>query len=167
MPTIPTKTTLLIDLLALLIVGYLAYRQFREKRAQVSRLWITPALALLFSYTSIQGDLFDTALSPAIIGGAFVVGAVVGALRGMTTKLTVDAPNAAIVVKGTPVSVALWVALLAVKGVADLALEGTGKASTPAGVAAGLVTATLLSFSLGALVATQVYYYWRYALAVA
>ena len=60
---------------------------------------------------------------------------------------------------------ALWLALLAVKGIADVALVGLGKEATTAGIATGLITATLLSFSLAAIIATRVYYYWRYSLA--
>jgi hypothetical protein len=155
-----------LDILAIIIVGYIAVRQFREKRMRVSRLWVLPALALLFSYTGIQADLFDTAFSPAIIGAAFVIGLLVGGLRGAATKLTVDTTKQAVTVKGTLVSVALWLALLAAKGVADSVLAASGSADTVAGVAATLVTAALLSFSLGAVIATRVYYYWRYALSV-
>ncbi len=165
MPSIPTQETVLLDLIALIVVGYLAFRQFRESESRVGRLWVLPALALLFSYTSIQHDLFDTAWSPAIIAAGFVVGLVVGAVRGATTKLTVDPGAGVIRVQGTPVSVALWLALLAVKGIADVALASLGKENTAAGVATGLITATLLSFSLGAIIATRVYFYWRYSLA--
>lgn len=167
MPSIPTQETVLLDLIALIVVGYLAFRQFREKQSRVSRLWVLPALALLFSYTSIQHDLFDTALSPAIIGAGFVVGLIVGGVRGAATKLKVDTTAGSITVQGTAVSVALWLALLAVKGIADVALAGLGSEHTTAGVATGLVTATLLAFSLGAIIATRVYYYWRYSLAAA
>jgi hypothetical protein len=165
MPSIPTQETVLLDLIALLIVGYLAFRQFREKQTRVGRLWVLPALALLFSYTSIQHDLFDTAWSPAIIAAGFVVGLAAGAVRGAVTKLTVDPAAGVIRVTGTPLSVALWLLLLAVKGIADVALVGLGKQNTLAGVATGLITATLLSFSLAAIIAARVYYYWRYSLA--
>lgn len=167
MPSIPTQETVLLDLVALIVVGYLAFQQFREKQSRVSRLWVLPALALLFSYTSIQHDLFDTRWSPEIIGAGFVVGLVVGGVRGAATRLSVDTTAGLIAVKGTVVSVALWLALLAVKGIADVALAGLGTEQTKAGVATGLVTATLLSFSLGAIIATRVYYYWRYSLAAA
>jgi hypothetical protein len=159
--------TVPLDILAIVIVGYIAMRQFREKRMQVSRLWVLPALTLLFSYAGIQGDLFDTAFSPAIIGAAFLIGLVVGGIRGAATKLTIDAIKQTITVKGTFISVALWLALLGVKGVADFVLSASGKTDTVAGVATTLVTAALLAFSLGAVIATRVYYYWRYALAIA
>src|SRR5487761_2035284 len=112
MPSIPTQETVMLDLIALIVVGFLAFRQFREKQARVGRLWVLPALALMFSYTSIEHDLFDTRWSPAIIAVGFVVGLLVG---------------------------------------------GMGAAATTAGLATGLVTATLLSFSLGAIIATRVY----------
>lgn len=158
--------SVLLDILAIVIVGYIALRQFREKRMRVSRLWVLPALTLLFSYTGIQGDLFDTAFSPTIIGAAFVIGLGVGGLRGALTKLSVDPGSETVTVKGTLVSVALWLALLGVKGVADFVLAASGKADSFAGLAASLVTAALLAFSLGAVIATRVYYYWRYALSI-
>ena len=167
MPSIPTQETVMLDLIALIVVGFLAFRQFREKQARVGRLWVLPALALMFSYTSIEHDLFDTRWSPAMIAVGFVVGLLVGGIRGAATRLTVDPDAGLISVKGTAVSVTLWLALLAVKGIADVALAGMGAAATTAGIATGLVTATLLSFSLGAIIATRVYYYWRYSLAAA
>src|SRR5487761_1928992 len=167
MPSIPTQETVMLDLIALIVVGFLAFRQFREKQARVGRLWVLPALALLFSYTSIEHDLFDTRWSPAISAVGVVVGRLVGGIRGAATRMTVDPDAGLISVKGTAVSVTLWLALLAVKGIADVALAGMGAAATTAGIATGLVTATLLSFSLGAIIATRVYYYWRYSLAAA
>lgn len=157
----------LLDLVALAIVGYLAARQFRVKQLRVSRLWVLPALALLFTYTGIQGDLFDTQYSPAIIGVAFVIGLALGAVRGAATKLTIDAKTQSVIVQGTLLSVVLWVVTLAIKGVADLAVAATGAASSAVGLTTALATAALLALSLGAVIATRVYYYWRYALAVA
>lgn len=167
MPSIPTQETVMLDAIALIVVGYLAFRQFRAKQTRVSRLWVLPALTLLFSYTSIQHDLFDTVWSPTIIGAAFGVGLVLGGIRGAFTKLTIDTKAEALTVQGTIVSVLLWLALLAVKGLADVALAGTGQETTAAGLATGLVTAALLAFSLGAIIATRVYFYWRYSWAVA
>lgn len=157
--------TVLLDIVAIVIVGYIAWRQFREKRLRVSRLWILPALTLLVSYAGIQGDLFDTAYSPAIIGAAFIIGLIVGGVRGAATKLSVDVAAQTVTVKGTFISVALWLALLATKGIADFVLAASGAAETVAGVTATLATATLLAFALGGVVATRVYFYWRYALA--
>ena len=165
MPSIPTQQTVLLDAIALIVVGFLAFRQFREKQTRVGRLWVLPALALLFSYASIQHDLFDTVWSPAIIAAGFVLGLVAGAIRGALTKLTVDPSAGVIRVKGTPLSVALWLLLIGVKGIADFALVGLGKERTMAGVATGLITATLLAFSLAAVIAARAYYYWRYSLA--
>lgn len=158
--------TVLLDIIAIVVVGYIAILQFRAKQLRVSRLWVMPALTLLFTYTGIQGDLFDTAFSPEIIGAAFVIGLAIGAIRGAATKLTVDVATQTVTVKGTYLSVALWLALLGVKGAADLVLAASGKSETFAGVAATLVTAALLAFSLGAVIATRVYFYWRYAFSV-
>lgn len=157
----------LLDIVAIAVVGYLAVRQFQEKQMRVSRLWVLPALTVLFTYTGIQGDLFDTQFSPTIIGVAFLLGLALGAVRGIASKLTIDPATQSVSVTGTPISVALWVALLALKGVADFALAATRSAASVVGLTAALVTAALLALSLGAVIATRVYYYWRYALTVA
>jgi hypothetical protein len=161
---VPSKV--LFDIAAIIIVGFMAAQQFREQRMKVSRLWILPALALLFTYTGIQNDFFDTGASPAIIGGAFVVGLIIGGIRGATTKLKVDTTSQTVTVQGTLVSVTLWLGLLSLKGVADFILSATGAANSTPGLTATLITAALLAFSLGAVIATQVYFYWRYALTV-
>ncbi|HEX9036409.1 MAG TPA: hypothetical protein VF808_05410 [Ktedonobacterales bacterium] len=157
----------LLDIVAIAVVGYLAIRQLQVKQMRVSRLWVLPALTLLFTYTGIQGDLFDTMYSPTIIGVAFLIGMAIGAVRGAATKLTVDAKTQSVTVKGTLLSVILWVVTLGVKGVADFAVAALGAASSIVGLTTALVTAALLALSLGAIIATRVYYYWRYALSVA
>jgi hypothetical protein len=161
-PQVPVSVWL--DVVALAVVGVIAVQQFREKQIKVSRLWIMPALTLLFTYTGIQNDLFDTTYSPQIIGGAFLAGLVIGAIRGAATRLKVDAATQSVTVQGTLLSVALWLALLSVKGVADFVFSVSGGAESTLGLTAALVTAALLAFSLGAVIATQVYFYWRYAL---
>lgn len=162
---VDVRNSLLLDVLAILVVGFIAARQFREKRMKVNFLWVMPALTLLFTYTGIQQDLFDTAFSPQVIGAAFVIGLAVGAVRGATTKLVVDTPSQSIIVKGTYLSVTLWLILLAAKGVADFAFAAANSAQSVAGLTAALITAALLAFSLGAIIATRVYFYWRYAFA--
>lgn len=163
----PIPGAVLLDIVAIAVVGYLAIRQFQVKQMRVSRLWVLPALTLLFTYTGIQGDLFDTQYSPAIIGVAFLLGLALGAVRGVATKLTVDTSAQSVTVKGTLLSVLLWIALLAIKGIADFALAATGKAASAIGLTTALVTAAALALSLGAVIATRVYYYWRYALTIA
>lgn len=165
MPQLPLQQQLLIDVVALAVVGYLAVRQFREKQQRIGTLWILPALLFLFSYNSIQNDLFDTAFSPIVIGLALVAGLMAGAVRGALIKVKVDLDKRILIVKGTPLSVILWIVFLAVKAVSDVALFATALRGTPLAAATGLTTAALLTFSLGALIATRVYFYWRYSLA--
>src|SRR5579862_6383374 len=115
-----------IEIAAVIIVGYLAFRQFREKRININSMWVLPAFMFLISYTGIQNDLFDTAYSAAIIALGFVVGLALGGLRGALIKVRLDHEQKAIFVKGTPVSVVLWILLLAVKGIADVGLSAAG-----------------------------------------
>ena len=165
MPQLELQQTLLIDGLALAVVGYLAVRQFREKRVRVATLWVLPALMFLFSFNSIQSDLLDSVYSPVVIGLAFVAGLGGGALRGALIQARVDLPTRSLIVKGTPLSVVIWLVLLAVKALGDVAIHLSALRNTPIGVAAGLSTAALLTFSLATLIATRIYLYWRYSLA--
>ncbi|MEO7002055.1 MAG: hypothetical protein ABI068_09530 [Ktedonobacterales bacterium] len=169
MPQLPLQQQLLIDLIALAVVGYLAVRQFREKQVRINTLWVLPALLFLFSYNGIQTDLFDTSLapgfSPIVIGLALLAGLAAGAVRGALIKVKVDISKHILFVKGTPFSVILWIVFLALKALGDVTLGATSLRNTPFGTATGLTTAALLTFSLGALIATRVYFYWRYSLA--
>jgi len=165
MPQLPLQQQLLIDVIALAVVGYLAVRQFREKQVRISRLWVLPALLFLFSYNGIQNDLFDTGFAPVVIGLALLAGLMAGAARGALIKVKVDLAARILFVKGTPLSVILWIVFLAVKALSDVALFTTSLRATPLGAATGLTTAALLTFSLGTLIATRIYFYWRYSLA--
>lgn len=156
----------LIEIAGVLIVGFIATRQLKERKVRISRMWLLPLFMFLISYAGIQNDLFDSASSAVIIGLAFVIGLALGGLRGAMIKMRIDQKQGALFVKGTPVSVVMWVALLALKGIADVGFSAAGLKGETAGIAEGIITAALLALTLGATIATRIYYYWRYSLAV-
>ncbi|GEM_PF-1339846 len=157
----------LIEIAGVLIVGFIAFRQLKERQVRVSRMWLLPVFMFLISYTGIQNDLFDNQYSAVIIGLAFVIGLALGGLRGAMIRVRIDKEQGLLFVKGTPISVVMWVALLALKGIADVGFSAAGLKNETAGVAEGIITAALLALTLAATIATRIYYYWRYSLAVA
>ena len=162
---IPLSATVVIEIAAVVIVGVLAARQFRERRVSINSMWLLPVFMFLISYTIIQNDLFDNQYSAPIIGLGFVVGLILGGMRGALTKIRIDHQKGCLFVKGTPISVVMWVALLGVKALGDVALVATGASHQATGIiAASVVTASLVALSLAATIATRIYYYWRYTL---
>ena len=164
--TITLTATAVIEIVAVVIVGLLAARQFRERQVRIASMWLLPAFMFLISYTSIQNDLFDNDLSAPIIGLGFVVGLILGGMRGALTRVRIDREHGCLYVKGTPISVVLWVALLGVKALGDVALVATNTSHQNTGViAASVITASLVALSLAATIATRIYFYWRFTLA--
>ncbi len=163
---IPLPATVVIEVVAVVIVGILAARQFRERQVRVNSMWVLPVLMFLISYTSIQNDLFDNQYSAPIIGLGFIIGLILGGMRGALTKIRIDQEKGCLYVKGTPITVVMWVALLGVKALGDVVLVATGASHQLTGVIAlSVVTASLVALSLAATIATRIYYYWRYTLA--
>jgi len=162
---IPLPATVVVEIVAVVIVGVLAARQFRERQVRINSMWLLPVFMFLISYTSIQNDLFDNQYSAPIIGLGFVVGLILGGMRGALTRVRIDHEQGCLFVKGTPITVVMWVALLGVKALGDVVFVATDANHHATGVmATSVVTASLVALSLAATIATRIYYYWRYTL---
>jgi hypothetical protein len=151
-----------LEIVVLLIVVCLLLRQLQERRVKISRLWILPVLVLYLTLRSIIPDLFLTPWSPMIILLACLVGVLIGILRGNLVRVRFDGHPGEMMVKGSPVGVAVWVVLIIMKYFVHsfFGSGANGYHST------NLVTAALLAMTAGTIIARRVVLYLKYREAV-
>lgn len=77
-------------ILALLIMGYILFRNARTRRVRMERLWVNPALVLLLTGASIARSPPQSLNAIGLETLALILGAVLGWWRGRASRLIVD-----------------------------------------------------------------------------
>jgi hypothetical protein len=101
-------------------VGYLLVRRVMGEPAQVRRMLILPAVLTLIGLSDVSGDV-RTPLSLTFLVGTAAVSVVLGALRGLSVRISQQGGIAFI--RYTVITIILWVVNLAIKFGANLALR--------------------------------------------
>ena len=139
-------------LIPLVIIGVVFALRFRamtrERPLNIGQLWLVPALyavvvVLNFMLRPPQGVQW------VFVGVAVTLGAVLGWVRGRTTRITVDPANGAVSAAGSPAAVLLLVVLIAVRSVGR-------QWAAESGIDPLLIADILLSFALGLLTLQRV-----------
>ena len=156
MPT--GQQSLTADLLVLATIVGLLVRQLRDRRLRVGMLWLLPVLIAYGSYTLIARTFTPSIISIAVLGVGLALGSAIGLVRGAMVPMVIDRAHASVILKGAPVAVLLWIALIALKVVASALLRGSGQAAE-----ADVATAALVLTSAGSVIANRAYLLWRYA----
>jgi hypothetical protein len=154
----------------ILIFALVTWRMSRASRGRPlkpSRLWIRPAILLVFGGLAFLHPAPITPLSTAIFAVCAAVGVGLGYVLARHQHLTLDAATGAITSKLSPVGMALFVALFAVRYFVRMATVG---GAAPGEMTARspqmlLYTDAALLFALG-LVAAQSWETWRRARAL-
>lgn len=105
-----------ILVLVVALIVYRVYRQSREQRWAMSRLWMTPIIFALITIWSVYLDtVFGSMYAPfAAVAGA-AVGFGIGMYQGNHTTVRVDKPGKAIFIKVTPIGIAIFLGVLALR----------------------------------------------------
>jgi hypothetical protein len=127
----------------LAVVGYLLVRRVMGEPAQVRRMLILPAVLTLIGLSDVSGGI-RTPLSLMFLVGTAAVSIVLGALRGLSVRISQQ--DGIAFVRYTVFTIVLWVVNLAVKFGANFAL---GVIDPKAAAAVG--NSLLLTLGLGIL----------------
>src|ERR1700730_10743126 len=94
--------TLVAILIVCAVVGLRVYRQSREQRWLVGRMWILPAMVLAVTVIAVGIDTTHSVLAPlaGVLGLAAGVG--IGLYQVNHTTLRIDKPSKAVFIKVTP-----------------------------------------------------------------
>ena len=139
-------------------------RASRGRPLKPSRLWIRPAILLVFGGLAFLHPAPITPLSTAIFAACAAVGVAIGYVAARHRHLTLDPATGAITSKLSPVGMALFVVVFAARYVVRMATVGGTDADEIVAPSASMLlyTDAALLFALG-LVAAQAWETWRRA----
>jgi hypothetical protein len=157
----------LFPVIVMLIVFWRMRRASRGRPLKPNRLWIRPAILILFAMLAFIHPAPITPVSLAILVAAAALGVGFGYLSARHQHLTLDSASGAITSKLSPVGMALFLAIFAARYVVRLFVEGgqPPQPFAPQTSGALLYTDAALFFALG-LVASQAWEIWRRAKAL-
>ena len=97
------------------IVAFRVYRQSREQRWLISRMWITPAILLVLTLVIAALDARSSLWVPlaAVLGLAAGIG--IGLYQGTHTTVRVDKAAKCLYVKVSPIGTLIFIGVLALR----------------------------------------------------
>jgi hypothetical protein len=124
------NATLITLAVVLLVVGRFLFRELRERTVRLRTLWIRPGIVAVLTVLLIAAAFAVPGISLPIVAMSVVGGAVVGVVVGtLVVRLTSFAPAAergAVRVKGSIVTVSIWVVAIVLRLLARYAFVGAG-----------------------------------------
>lgn len=154
----------LVPVLVLALVAWRLVRHANGRPIKPQRLWIAPAILVVFLGLSFLHPPTITALSLALFAAAAVLGAGLGFVLASHQTLTIDSATGTITSKMSPVGIVLFLGLFALRYAMRTAMTGSQPAQsvTHQSAAVLMYTEAGLIFVLG-LVAAQAWETWRRA----
>lgn len=108
--------TVVIIAVVVVLLAYRVYRQTREQRWPMNKLWTsTIVFAIITVFLVYTDTAFGSKLAPlaAVAGAAIGVG--IGLYQGNHTTLRVDKQGGAVFIKVTPIGAAIFIGILALR----------------------------------------------------
>jgi hypothetical protein len=156
----PQQQTELVTLVVVIIVvARFLVRELRARTVRVSRLWIRPAFlaaitALLIVVTlRVPVESAGFALVPSLVAGG-LVGLVVGFLVAYSTRVEATGQPDIVTLRGSWVTVVIWIAALALRVGARYVSTGSALSSSPA-VSSGTVMLVAVAFTIFAVLVAR------------
>ena len=141
----------LIDIAGLMLIGILLLGQVRARRVNVRRLWLVPLLIIILTGLVIAENPPRDLSGWGWLALALVIGLVVGAVRvAFTDVRRVDPKTRVLLVQSTFIGLLLWLVIWAARIIIRQVVGHT----EPDASTAALLTAILLMFAAGNIVAT-------------
>ena len=153
-----TQTELLTLFFIVFVVARFLVRELRARSVRIARLWIRPAV-LLAAAAFLIGLTFAVPpgpgmlLAPSLAAGV-AVGALVGYLVARSTSIERTDQAGTVRLRGSWVTVVVWLAALALRTTARFFIAGSLIAQSPA-VNAGTVLLVAVAFSTFALLVAR------------
>jgi hypothetical protein len=149
----------LVDVVGLLLVGVLLVLQMRQRRVSVRRLWLIPLLVVVLTGVTVGRNPPPDLLAWAWLGAALIAGLAIGVARAALVDVRHVDPEAGVLqVQNTQLGLALWLGVFAARTL----IRQVVARSSPESATVELVTASLLTLSVGNLVANAAATYRAY-----
>ena len=98
-----SATFIVVVAVIVAMIGYRIYRQTREQRWSVTRMWFAPAAFLALTALIVAADSQASRLAPALAVAGLVLGVGVGLYQGTHTTVRVDKAAQSLFVKTSPI----------------------------------------------------------------
>ena len=142
-----------IIIIAVLVIFLVLRRQLSENEVKPGRLITFPLIMILITAGTIYQTMFSSIWGFSLILGGFIIGAIVGYFMGSHFKMRVR-DDGAVMMKGSIITVLIWILLIAVKFYGETALGGNSHLSD--------ISSMLLAMTMGTIITRQSIIYKKY-----
>ena len=147
----------------LAIIAFRVYRQTREQRWAIGRIWLMPGIFVAITVVIVALDTTQQVFAPLAAVAGLGLGIAIGMYQGNHTTLRVDKPSGSVFVRVTPIGSAIFLVVLALRiglrfaffgGVPAPTANGSVPALPPAEV---LLGSGLLALAVGSIIGLRMY----------
>lgn len=142
-------TVIIIALVMFLFIR----KQLREKEVKPRKLILFPLIMILITAGTIYQTMFSSVFGFSLVLGGFIIGAFIGYLMGSFFKMHVR-HDGAIMMKGSLLTVSIWIILIAVKFYSEAVLGGNSHLSN--------ITSMFLAMTMGTMILRRFVIYKKY-----
>jgi len=139
----------------LVIMVIILILQLRERKVKVRKLFVMPVFMVLATGAVIYTSASSSITAFALVAAGLAVGIGMGAAIGSLMKVNIH-EDGSMLLKGSILAVAVWIALIGVKILGKDTLGGTGYINL------SVLTSIFLAMALGAMVTRRAYVYREY-----
>ena len=139
----------------LVIMAIILILQLRERKVKVRKLFVMPVFMVLATGAVIYTSASSSITAFALVAAGLAVGIGMGAAIGSLMKVNIH-EDGSMLLKGSILAVAVWIALIGVKILGKDTLGGTGYINL------SVLTSIFLAMALGAMVTRRAYVYREY-----
>lgn len=138
-------------LIYIIVIALFVWRMMRPMRVSVARIWVRPAMLVVFSGVAIWAEQMTTTtpaweVAAIVIGGA-LLGIPLGLLRGRHSEVKATEKPGVYYVHSSPLIVMVWLAAFVARGAIRYFVPGAAHGAT-------LWTIGLLAFATAAIFAS-------------
>ncbi len=121
-------------LIYIVVIAMLVWRMMRPARVSVARIWVRPAILVVFVALAVWGERF-TAPAPAwevaaILAAGAVLGIPLGILRGRHSQVQSTERAGVYVVRSSPFIVVVWLVAFVARGAIRYFIPGASHGAT-------------------------------------
>ena len=139
----------------LVIIVIILILQLRERKVKVRKLFVMPVFMVLATGAVIYTSASSSITAFALVAAGLAVGIGMGAAIGSLMKVNIH-EDGSMLLKGSILAVAVWIALIGVKILGKDTLGGTGYINL------SVLSSIFLAMALGAMVTRRAYVYREY-----
>src|SRR5689334_21895476 len=105
-----TTNNLIMLVVAVTLVGWIIVQRVTTIRVTLRRMWFIPLALGIYTFTQLKPDSLNDDTTVLALGAALVVGSLVGIVRGSFNRVEFDGQRGQLVLRGSVLGLAIWLA---------------------------------------------------------